>query len=351
MPLPLASIHHATRDALDARLFTPNAVSRVDAAFEDVPEGMSFYGFECRLVGSASQVDFGTGIAVDDGSRDSLADATRVPAAWAATSELCRAWRGSARLSRLMPAVFTEIDLDSSSAAPRVPSLFGRIDWPRRTNWTDELAEARRAAEEFLEVAHGAVAPAGLAAFGDCIDALPTNGWLHGIATMAGRADAPIRIGVWIPRWHLAEYLERIGLGTLQTNIVDLVGRFPDARGPFTELALDLTSSVSPRVGIEFTIEPEFGGGAAPVVLDRMVQLGAATAEKASALVEWPSQSRVRIDAVDWPVTVVRRLSHLKLVLEPGGEVVAKAYLTVAPALQLVRAAGASAVRSPEPGI
>jgi len=45
----------------------------------------------------------------------------------------------------------------------------------------------------------------------------------------------------------------------------------------------------------------------------------------------------VRLAGVDWPCTIVRQLSHLKLVLEPGPAIHAKAYLTVTPSFRLFR--------------
>jgi len=338
----LQDVHAATRERLGPGLFSDESLLRIDRAMAGLPDGQSFYGFECRLTDDRSEVDFGTGIAKDDGSRERvLAEPVDTDAAaWEAVRRLCAAWKASPSLDRLMRCVFTEIDLGGERDVVPPPSLFGRIDWLRQTNWSDELAVAESAALEFLVAAYGReIGPVPRAGFDLAVRSLPPNGWLHGIAAMLGRPGQPLRVGVWVPRWALREYLARIGLDSESDALMELVGLYPDARGPFVELALDLGHGVHPRVGIEFTMDrqQDHAGRFVSPLLDRMVEAGACAAEKAAALAAWPGRELVDLPGVGWPICVTRQLSHLKIVHEPEGGPLAKAYLTVTPAFTLAR--------------
>jgi hypothetical protein len=303
----------------------------------EAPLGTSFLGFECRLAEGAGRIDFGTGIARDDSIRTPLAERSlEAPDRWLSLRRLCAAWGRSPALGRMMPAVFTEFDLPEDAMELPEPSLFGRLDWPRRTNWRDELAMARGAASEFLDAcADGDDDRPAWRRIDRAVDALPPNGWLHGVAAMRGRPDRPARVGVWVPCWRLQEYLDRLELGEFAEPIARLTAEIPDARGPFVELALDVAERVNPRIGIEFTMDATRQENGRPFHLARLVARGLCTEARAQALQAWPGMEVVRLRDVDWPCTVVRQVSHLKFVLEPGGETRAKAYLTVTPVFRL----------------
>lgn len=327
---------------LDARLADAQTRARILRAGAGLPYGTSFLGFECRLGGDDARVDFGTGVSGHDGGRDILERAASSDRAhdddpWQTLRRACAVWRSDPVLARSMPALFTELDLVGDDE-PREPSLFARLDWPRRTNWRDELAEAYRAARVFLAACYGgAPEPDHLRTIDACVAALPPNGWLHGVAAMLGRPERNPRLGLWIPSWHLGAYVERLGLGALGDDLVCLTRAVPDARGPFVELALDVTGSgLNPRVGVEFTIEPN-GELAGSPLLARLVELGLCSREKAAALTSWPGNELLPDEAAQWPCSLVRQVSHLKLVLEPGPRVHAKAYLTASPSFRLFR--------------
>jgi hypothetical protein len=338
VPLDPGCLLAAASDQLDAILLAPGARSAILRGAADVPQRMSFVGFECRL-GADARVDFGTGIAAYDGCREILArepdGAGESHDRWRSLRRVCREWSASPLLSHRVPAVFTEIDCEPDEAV-REPSLFARLDWPRRTSWCDEIAEARLAALAFLRACYGPDGgPARHDVLEHCIGALPPNGWLHGVAAMLGRGERNPRLGLWVPRWRLHEYTARLGFPELGDALLEITCDFPDARGPFVELALDLAEAVSPRVGIEFTVERD--AAATRSLLARLVARGLCSEAKAEAVRRWGGSETVALRGVDWPCTLVRQVSHLKLVLEAEGELQAKVYLTVTPVFRLCR--------------
>jgi hypothetical protein len=89
---------------------------------------------------------------------------------------------------------------------------------------------------------------------------------------------------------------------------------------------LDLVGDVLPRLGIEClpveTRLPEVDVRW-KVLLDSLVADGLCTPAQQAALLAWPGYNHRRLI---WPSLFVRGLNHVKLVLEPAGELKAKAY-------------------------
>jgi hypothetical protein len=329
--------------SLDPGLVGAQARERILHAAAALPYGTSFVGFECRLGGDDDRVDFGTGVSAHDGGRELVErsasnDGAMVNDPWRSLRRACSAWRSDPALARSMPAIFTELDL-VGDGEPGEPSLFARLEWPRRTSWRDELADAYRAARVFLDACYGGPAePRHYRVVDECVAALPPNAWLHGVAAMLGRPERNPRLGLWIPRWHLRAYAERLGLHVLAEDLAYLTQEIPDTRGPIVELALDVTESgISLRIGVEFTIEQD-GLLRGSQLLTRLVAVGLCGGAKAAALAGWPGSEALLVAAPDWSACrLVRRVSHLKLVLEPGPRVHAKAYLTATPSFSLFR--------------
>jgi hypothetical protein len=73
--------------------------------------------------------------------------------------------------------------------------------------------------------------------------------------------------------------------------------------------------------------------------LELLARNGWARREKIDALASWPGVQRVRLPHLLWPSLAVRRINHVKIVMDSPG-VIAKAYLVAGEQCATTRSTG-----------
>jgi hypothetical protein len=159
-----------------------------------------------------------------------------------------------------------------------------------------------------------------------CFGAMPAGGHVFQIGVWLARPLDGLRVCVHgIPIKQIPSYLSSIGWrgdGARLQKMLPCLDRLTHS----VAIDLDLVQEVLPRLGIEcLPVEarrPEFDTRW-KVLLDSLVADGLCTHSQQAALLSWPGYNHRRLI---WPSVFVRGLNHVKLVLEPNGEVQAKAY-------------------------
>lgn len=326
---------------LPATLIPAAALPRLAHAAALMPDGVSGWGFECRLGEGDDRVDFGALIAAGAGPGALLASAAapvptvlRAPAAEPVV-DFCRAWsdRGSL-LHRSVPFIFLELDCDGPVES-RAPSVFVRLPTPWEAPPDAPLSEhlVLQVARTSLSILRrGRAATAVEAALDHAFATLPAGGRILHVGLLLGRRDET-RVYASIPRASAAAYLRGVGLGACADGVMEIVNRY-DAAKPIAEIQFDLLPGAVPRVGVEIPCQHRVAAerirrfGA---VLDGLVRDDLSAAAKRDALLAWPGLELLEPRRPGWRGMLIREISHLKVVYQPGAPWRAKAYVSVTP--------------------
>lgn len=309
-------------------------------------------GFECRL-GTAQQIDLQQCIAVDDRQIALLqahlteirANSAATDPMWARLLAFTTMWQESSSfLRRMIPEIWLEFDaapeiVTSHSTALPLPAFFFGL--PQNASAS---VDSTIAAETLLDQLLGREQWSALQAnVRRCFDACPEEAFVSHIGVMLSRATDALRINIKrLQPDTIIPYLQQIGwpgdadeLATLMAVLYAHVDRIT--------LCLDVGRAISPRVGLECILlkqPPEEARWES--LLSHLVDQGLCLPEKASALLQWPGQTTPLTTTVDWPAhlvcasllqppehftTIVRRLSHIKVVYQPTAPLEAKGYL------------------------
>jgi hypothetical protein len=333
---------------LDARLASGEAREDLRRIARMLPAVLGFQ-FECRLGSPAPRMDLLPRLLLTDGSCDALMgfgdapptlpEAARAHPTWQALENLCREWRrpGGALSTGVMD-VFLEFDLDHPP--PEVPEPCVFVDFAHSVRQSQALAE------QGLDLLLGDKLPAStrrrLAA---CYEALPEKARAYAVGVMFPRSTSSLRLCLMnarLPQW--LDYLERMGWPGQRAEVEAALGQLPDLADRVT-LDIDVGESVGPKVGFEFFIDEPFGPSRPrwEALLDHLVQRGLGLPGKREAALAWVGYTQQRSQPEEaWPEGLrrtarelegrglslfVRRLSHLKVVHQPGRPLEAKVYL------------------------
>jgi len=333
---------------LDVRLASAEVREDMRRIARTLPPVLGFQ-FESRLGSASPRVDLLPRLLLSDGSCDALLglggaaptlppDVLQRPA-WRALVELCREWRqpGGALHAGVMD-VFLEYDLDE--AAPQVPDPCVFVDFHR------EVRDSRALALRGLDLLLGQRMDAGVRRrLEACYEAVPEGAGVYSVGVMFPRDSSNIRLclsGASLPQW--LSYLERIGYPAPLSEIPAAL----EALLPLADrisLDIDVGSTVGPKVGFELGIDSPLGPSQArwALLLERLVEGGFALPGKVEAAQSWMGYMAQRQHPREaWPEGLrdaaqalngrglslfLRRLSHLKLVHQPGQPLEAKLYL------------------------
>lgn len=308
-----------------------------------VPDAMGGFGFECRLSAADSRVDFYGSIGPRAGGREALA-AFRPPGdqvvaqGWRRLGSFATGWADpTSPLHGGVAMVFLEFD--APFAPLRAPSLFARLalavgdgvqQWRQAEPLIDDLVRrlldqtmARTTRDKLHQV----------------FTTLPTGGHVVDVAAMLPRDTTAIRVFASVPRHRLLSYLAQLGWDPARDgagrDLEIALGVLTEQRS-FVSVQLDVSDQLGTRIGLETSGDSDPASPDAwEAVVARAAATGLCSPEKQVALSRWTGKTRESIAASRWPCLLHRLLSHVKLVIEPGLPIEAKAYLWVAPQFSL----------------
>jgi hypothetical protein len=237
---------------------------------------------------------------------------------------LCR-WAGRQQDREHAPSLWLEFDLDQDRDDLPPPLLCAQL-----TPKTDPLWLA----DTLLPALHGQpLAPDQRNLVLLCAREIPPPARLLYAFSLLPRPGEAVRLeilGLGPNEAHA--YLSRVAPHTLPT-LAEIAPLLVGTENP--HLSFDITSEILPRIGLEGAFprqpkrEPRWGE-----VLGRLVEQGLCAPEKRDAVLAWPGQDSFWTAPERWPVeavgvggVLVRFLSHLKVVGEPGRPPQVKAYL------------------------
>ncbi|WP_438030144.1 hypothetical protein [Sorangium sp. So ce233] len=334
----------AARPLLPRELVDDGAWARVTRVAGSLPSAMVLHSLECRLAGGASQVDYLACAARRDGSAPMLAASD--PRRWfdldasaetapARIGALLAAWGApTSAMADAISAVWLEFDLDGvRRPVPRVglcvdPNLGHGSHAPSR--------EPTEAAEQALALLRGGLSASARSALRRAIEALPPGGRAVHVGVAVASPEEWLRCVPALPREDIPGYFERLGW-RLPPSAREALDELCIPRDGRAKIDVDIVDGeLLPKLGVFSELWPHGAAvrGAAGALLDRLVDRGLCTIEKQEALCRWPGRSTARIEGVSWPIAL-DRMVDLKIVLWPDGRHEAKAYLALAPRLDL----------------
>jgi hypothetical protein len=295
-------------------------------------------GFEVRL-GDSPEVDFQQNIVGDDGEPGRLlahvSRSTGSGLPWGRLDDFLRGWTDpSSVLHAGIKDLWLELD------RPPDASLSVFLGLPRAPA---PAAERMTLAEAALDrLASPAVWSPWLGTLERCLDACRNGAYVSHIGLMLGRATPGLRLNVKrLEPGDVGDYLRRVGWPGDMDEPLELFRRL-HPRVDLLALCLDVAEHVGERLGFECHLE-----GQPPAeprwesLLEDLVGSGWCMSEKRDALLAWPRSIVPGDRTAAWPpelvrdslrqpddhfTSFVRRLSHVKVVYEPGRAVEAKGY-------------------------
>ncbi|MDB4950793.1 MAG: hypothetical protein JWM27_3442 [Gemmatimonadetes bacterium] len=331
-------------------LWAPRQVERMRALAERFPAvsgrtvgavRLGVMGLEMRLAAGADQVDLLFIVLAED--RDAIlalaadeADGAwmRADPHWSRIVELCRRWADPASLlGRHVDLLWFEFDVDGggAQAAVPVPGIFVGFK-PATTRETDGETW-RSILGQVVECLAGAPPRPALAdRFAACVAAVPQGAYVHFIGMMLSRGAGAVRLVVaGTGDAQIPGYLAEVGWPGAADGLGETLAAAAGA-GVHTgaaSLQVDVADRVLPRIGLEYPFDREAqvrGRFAERRFLDRMVEMGLCDPAKRDALLALPGETTERRESVGLEVGHARQVHHVKLVVDPGGVVEAKAY-------------------------
>ncbi len=224
-----------------------------------------------------------------------------------------------------VPALWLEFDLDQDRPTLPPPLLCAQLAPNTDPLWL---------ADSLLPALHGQPLGADQRALVlHCAREIPPPAHLLYAFSLLPRPGAAVRLEILgLGASEAQAYLSRVAPHVLPT-LAEIAPLLAGTENP--HLSFDITSEVLPRIGLEGAFprqpkrEPRWAA-----ILERLVEQGLCSAEKRAAILAWPGQDSFWTAPERWPVEAVgvggrliRFLSHLKVVGQPGRPPLGKAYL------------------------
>jgi hypothetical protein len=264
-----------------------------------------------------------------------MSAASPMRGAWHDVGVLARECVDDALLSRALSRLWLEFDLptdaDASTELP-APSVFTELtpDGVRGVTQAMRTHAAVRAMNLLR------ADPADVDAFCRCARAMPPSASVFATGIMWSRAEPTLRMCITgLEKTNLVAWLETIGwpgdtarLLSVHQTIWETLSEHAVRDGI---LHLDVRDGVlTPRLGFEYTLDRRSqarGRLAESSFLALLAHAGWAQHAKIDALASWPGVQRVQLPHLLWRSLAVRRVNHIKIVIDGSGAVTAKAYL------------------------
>jgi len=330
----LPDLHHSlvTADALQPIVMLTRLLPPIHCA-----------GFECRLGGNSTHVDFQQRVLANRSEPEQLR--THIlesgwlsVSPWARINALCSHLNNpSSVLYDKVAEFWMEFDIPPSSPDIPIPSVFLSLRRPFPGNIFLKIAAS------ILALLQDKPAPARLLSNLRYISQVcPEGAGVIDIGMLLARNTEIIRANVGnIPPDQVKSFLETIRWCGNMDALVDTYQRL-SALADRMSLCLDVGAEIYPRIGLECFIAPQTDKTPLWVqLIDELTGSGLCAPSKGEALLIWPGYTYPTSRPVHWPVGLMvesmlgppdrfsvmgRRLSHIKLDYIPKQAVTAKGY-------------------------
>jgi hypothetical protein len=325
----------ANRPYFPPHLVSEPALANLQVIAADLPPASNI-AIECRLKADSSSVDLIPQFAQKGGSGKFLVQINTGDPVWSKVGRFCRHWtEPGSGLEQGIREIWLEFDVDGNTIGLPRPSVFIGFQ-PHRS-----VAEYQWLSETTVEMFQDTLLTTAFRQhLATCFSSLPAGAHLFSLGVMLSRPYewARVCVGGLTPHETLP-YLQQIGwpgpMNELQ-RMFEAVSPLVDEFG----LALDVGQGVLPKLGLECYLwetspqkEPRWER-----LLDCLVGWGQCSPEKKDALLRWPGghfhgltpADVRRLRQTEYPLLhniFTRRISHLKIVLDPGQPPETKAYL------------------------
>jgi hypothetical protein len=306
-----------------AKLVGPAALERLDRFAKDFPPIGSSGAFELHLGTGADRADllvFSDG----QGGRRKLSRALAQGAprlAGPALRPLLEEWTlPGALLSARTSLLWLEYDLPRGGEG-RPPMVYFGLLGLAPAELGDLVQRTRRI------LTGRAAGEAQIRTLERCMQSLPDDGQITFLADpCAARGVDSVRLIAQVPRVHAWSWLERVGWPGSRDQWEAASSTFTN--GPtHISLYLDVADTVGPTLGVESTLPPPDSGREQwERLAERLVDLGATTAEEVAAVISWAGSETVDLPGIESLVRL-SRMPSFKLVVDARGGISAKGYL------------------------
>jgi hypothetical protein len=263
---------------------------------------------------------------------------------WFTLQRLASKWSQPGKpLQEKVAVLWLEFDINGTQ--PYSPSLFLTPQVLHRQSRAQHLEECRSLFATLWQELGEAIPPASHTAALSCLEHLPEKAWLGQVGCMVSRSPGFLRLCLQLQRGDILEYLRDLGAPADLPRVADILDLFGSYDHEFF-LHLDVLEEVQPKVGLDLMLPPakNFYEARLGKILEELCRLKLCTPAKRDALQNLSGYTAMGVNLINWPPALRRRclqsqfseisyfirtISHLKVVIEPGHDLVAKAYVGV----------------------
>jgi hypothetical protein len=326
--VPLSSLLPALRPHLDG-LVGDRAWHDIKRLADRLPPRVWPDGsIEVRLGPGERRVDFlvcAQGPAGKEALADAFAAGARLPAG-ERVQPLVEEWVDPGTLLGGRSSIlWIEHDLPEGQVGPPL-IFFGGFDLPS-LGQAASPAEVRALVQRSRQLLSGEAGEAQLEAVERCTRTLPPDGQVRHIAALeTARPTEDVRYVAVLAYDQAWSWLQEIGWPGERCHW-DLALAALGPGWSQLQIHLDVGETVRPDLGVEFFLtEPPTRTRRWQKFIQRLVEMGVAD-ERCAAVPEWIGEEAVRLPGETW-LSRIQRQSMIKLVLDAGGGLSAKAYLS-----------------------
>jgi hypothetical protein len=355
----LASNYLCKAEPFVSSLISPERFKDILAVARNFPGNLtSFLGFEIHLGDERQRADWAfaiSGVGDDRIVFENVLKQGNLPASftqqpeWRQIALFSEAWSQSdSALKRNVKCFWLEFDMPDEKSEVLIPSVFFGPEKMSKTRGQDPLSQYTWLVNEALPLLRGQpLSDAVKAQTLHCIKRIPQGASLFQVGTMLSRSTNDVRL--YINKIHpsrIIPYLKALGWsdvdGIFETLIADV-----ELKADRFVLSFDVTTNgIGPRIGLECSFEENLYHEETrwEGLLDYLVEKGVCLAQKRDALLQYPGVQHPddfsggvmkpfvsvsqHLDDI-FSGSLVRYISHVKVVYVPGRPLEAKAYPAV----------------------
>jgi len=318
-------------------LVSPKNFSDIQTIANSYPSGLTnFLGFECRLNGDESQTDWALAISGKGNARYILEDflnngylsqSSKQTFEWQQIQKFSKMWTDSnSILHNKIIGAWLEFDMPESLPEVLVPSIFfnpANINGitahdPAQYEWFTEKAIpilTGRRLSKTIELNLQA-----------CIQKMPRKASLFIVGVMLSRKTSDIRMSVLFrDSRQIMPYLNEIGWSDDETeSFASLIKELDAKKVNRMVLDFDVGKQIGKKIAVECSFYPNRHHEEKywKDLLDFLVEKGFVNPKKRDGLLRFPGKEQEYSN-------IVRYITHVKIVYEPGKPIKAKAYLAI----------------------